>query len=372
MGARGSEPGAGTACQAGEALALAPEPLAILGRLPRPRHAMCRAPSAVVPEAAGTLARLGSRAEPDDRVGSLFRAAQQRSGQPVKARQRGRDARRVHPAGVHRVHDDTAAGEPLRPQLGEDHLRALGPRVHRRSVELLARGLQVLDMEPLRVHPPRGDVDDPRRSALREQGDQQVREQERSEHVRRKRELVAVRGERPLGRQHAGVVDEDVEARLVGGEARREGPHVAQVAHVAQIRPNVAVARRLDDGSARSLPALLAAREQPDARAETGKPVGGRQAESRGRTGDEDRLAVHRPKIVRVPRTAADPVSGARIARDDRAVENRVNQGADHSSVYGTRSRIAQRDSSAATAGRLERCDTRWRAAGGTSQRTER
>ena len=32
---------------------------------------------------------------------------------------------------------------------------------------------------------------------------------------------------------------------------------------------------------------------------------------------------------------AADPVAGARIARDDRAVENRVEQGADHSSAYG-------------------------------------
>ena len=89
-------------------------------------------------------------------------------------------------------------------------------------------------------------------------------------------------------------------------------------------------------------PRSSAAREQPHARAETGKPLGGRQAEPRGRTGDEDRLAVHRPKIVRVPRTAADPVSGARIARDDRAVENRVEQGAGHSSLYGTRSRIAQ------------------------------
>jgi hypothetical protein len=270
------------------------------------------------------------------------------------------------------MHDHPGAGEPLRPQLGEDHLRALGPRVHRRSVELLARGLQVLDMEPLRVHPARGDVDDPRRRALREHGDQQVREQERSEHVRRKRELVAFRGDRPLRRQHAGVVDEDVEARLVGGEARGEGPHVAQVADVAQTHPHVAVARGLDDSSARSLPTLLAAREQPHARAETGKPVGGRQAEPRGRTGHEDRVAVRRPKFVRVLRTAAAPVSGARIARDDRAVENRVNQGADHSPLYGTRSRIAQRHGGAATAGRLERCDTRWRAVGGTSQRTDR
>jgi hypothetical protein len=149
-------------------------------------------------------------------------------------------------------------------------------------------------MEPLHVHPARGDVDDPRRRARREQRDQQVRKQARSEHVRRKRELVAVRGERPLGREHAGVVDEDVEARLVGGEARGEGPHVAQVAHVAQTRPYVAVPGRLDHGSARSLSALLGAREQPDARAEPRKPLGGCQAEPRGRAGDEDRLAVHR------------------------------------------------------------------------------
>jgi hypothetical protein len=64
-------------------------------------------------------------------------------------------------------------------------------------------------------------------------GNQQVRQQERSEHVRRQRELVAVRGDRPLGREHARVVDQHVEARLSGGEARRERPHVAQVAHVA-------------------------------------------------------------------------------------------------------------------------------------------
>ena len=75
---------------------------------------------------------------------------------------------------------------------------------------------------------------------------------------------------------------------------RGEGPHVAQVAHVAQTRPSVAVPGRLDYGSARSLSALLGAREQPDARAEPRKPLGGRQAEPRGRAGDEDRLAVHR------------------------------------------------------------------------------
>jgi hypothetical protein len=96
---------------AGETLALAPEPLAILGRLRRPRHAMRRVPSAVVPEAAGTLARLASRAEPDDRVRPLLGAPQKGSDDPVEAGQRGRDARRVRPARVHRVHDHPGPGE---------------------------------------------------------------------------------------------------------------------------------------------------------------------------------------------------------------------------------------------------------------------
>ena len=172
-----------------------------------------------------------------------------------------------------------------------------------------------------------------------EQGDQEVRQQERPEHVRRERELIAVGGERSLGRQHAGVVDEHVEARLLGGEARRERPHVVEVAEIAQAGPHVAVPGCRDYGRTRAFPARLAAREQPDARAQPREPLGGREAEPRGRARDEDRLAVHAPEVARAPHAPAQPVADVRIARDDGAVEQRVEQGGDHLTLSGGRPR---------------------------------
>ena len=53
---------------------------------------------------------------------------------------------------MHRVNHDAGALQPLRPQLGQDHLGALGARVGGGAVELAMGALQVLDMDPLRVH----------------------------------------------------------------------------------------------------------------------------------------------------------------------------------------------------------------------------
>lgn len=61
----------------------------------------------------------------------------------------------------------------------------------------------------------------------------------------------------------------------------------------------------------------------------------------------------HRRQIAGVPRTAADPVSGARTAGNDGAVEDRVEQGVDH--VPHTRDRShRQPRSSALVSGQVE------------------
>ena len=151
-----------------EPYALGEEPLALLPRLACTSESVRGTRSAVVPEPARAAARFGGGTEPDDRVGALRRRPQQGSCHPVEARQRGSHAGSVRPPRVHRVNHDPGARQLLCPELGKDHLPALGARVHLRSVKVPALALQVINPEPLRVHATRGDVDDPRRGAFPE------------------------------------------------------------------------------------------------------------------------------------------------------------------------------------------------------------
>ena len=182
--------------QAAESYALGEQPLALLSRLPGPWQPVRGARSAVVPEPAGAAARFGRGPEPDDRVGALRGRSQQRSCRFVEARQRGSHAGGVRPARVHRVDHDAGAGQLL----AQSSVRITSARLVRaytvRPVELPVLALQVIDPELLRVHAAGGHVDDPRRGALLEQWDQQVRQQERADDVGRERELD------PVGREH--------------------------------------------------------------------------------------------------------------------------------------------------------------------------
>src|SRR5271165_5642698 len=176
---------------------------------------------------------------------------------------------------MHRVHHHAAALQPLGPQLGQDHLGALGARVDGRAVELLMRRLQVVDPDSLCVHAAGGHIDDAGGLPLLEQWDQHVRQQERSEDVGRKGQLDAVDREGPLPEQRTRVVDEHIEAWYLLGEALGELPYGVEVTEVAEPDVNIAIARPCDDLRASTLTALLAAGEQPHAGTETREALGG-------------------------------------------------------------------------------------------------
>jgi hypothetical protein len=204
---------------------LRPELLALLAGLSCPREQVRGSRPAVVPETARAAAGFVRGAEPHDRVGALLGRPQQGSRQPVEPRKGSLHPWGVHPSGVHRVNHDGAALEAPRPQLGEDDLRALGPRIRRRPIELAALIPQIVEPDPLHVHASGGNVGDPRRSAAFEQRKQQVREQERSEDVGGERHLNPVRRERAGRGQHTGVVNKHVEAFRHRCAALRELPH---------------------------------------------------------------------------------------------------------------------------------------------------
>ena len=100
----------------------------------------------------------------------------------------------------------------------------------------------------------------------------------------------------------------------------------SQVAEVAEADLDVAVGRPCRDLRAGALAALLAAGEQPDGGAEAREALGGGEAEPRGRTGDEHDLPVHRRLLGGAPHASAHAIADARVARDDGAVEDRVEQ----------------------------------------------
>ncbi len=97
---------AGMLVPAAESLALGPEPLTVVGRLPGPGHAVGRASRRSCQKPPELSCRLGRGTEPDDRVGALLRRAQQPLCRAVEAWQRGlagpgcppsRDASRAPP-----------------------------------------------------------------------------------------------------------------------------------------------------------------------------------------------------------------------------------------------------------------------------------
>ena len=99
----------GTRCEQVVALDLA---------LARARQAVERPRSPVEPELPARRRRLASRCEPDERVRPLLGRAQERAERAREAGQGLADARRVGPAGMHRVHDDAAAAQDGRPTPG--------------------------------------------------------------------------------------------------------------------------------------------------------------------------------------------------------------------------------------------------------------
>ena len=235
----------------------------------------------------------------------------------------GLDPRGVDPARVHRVGGDPQVAEPARPLLGQHDLRPLRARVDGGALVRVALGLQVVDVERLRVHAARGDRDDAR-GRTRAQGRGELRgECERPDDVRGERQLDPVARERALGHERAGVVDEDVERVDPAGDVRGGGAQRGEVAEIADDEVDVRVRGGADDLADGAVAARGVAREDEHLRAQAGEAVGGRPAEAAGRAGDEDGAAVHARE--RVEAATAREVAEARVAGHDRGVHRPVD-----------------------------------------------
>jgi hypothetical protein len=228
------------------------------------------------------------------------------------------------------VDHDPGARQLLCPELGKDHLRTLGARVHLRPVELPALALQVINPELLRVHAARGHVDDPRRGTFLKQWDQEVGQQERADDVGRERELDPVGRHSAFFGHHPGVVDQHIQARSLISKASGELPDRLQLAEIADPHVHVAVTGPLDDPHARLLTALRAADDQPDRGAETRKALSGGQTKPRARARDQHHLALHPLQFRRAPSPAADPIADVRVPGNHGTVEHVVEQRSDH------------------------------------------
>ena len=137
-------------------------------------------------------------------------------------------------------------------------------------------------------------------------------------------------------RHHTCVVDEHIEPAHLGAEALGELPHGLKVAEITELDLHIAVARSLHHGLACALAALLAAGEQPYGGAKAREALGSGQPESRGCAGHQDDLAIHWLQVRRIPRAPADAITHARVAADHGAIENGVQQRADHGARLGT------------------------------------
>ena len=129
---------------------------------------------------------------------------------------------------------------------------------------------------------------------------------------------------RALVGQHAGVVDEHVEARSLISKASANCRTDSQLAEIADPHVHVVVTGPLDDPRARLLAALRGC----------GRPARPWRRDARSPQRRPDRapsvapvtsttLPVHRAQLRRVPAAAADPVADVRVAGDHGPVEQR-------------------------------------------------
>ena len=117
----------------------------------------------VEPQLAGNRPGFGGSRQPDNRVGTLFGAAQQAACGAVESRQCGLYSRGVSPARVHGVDRDTLLPPTLGPLLGQDHEAALRTRIGDRTGVAAFLVLQVAHVYFLRIHTAGQHIDDARR-----------------------------------------------------------------------------------------------------------------------------------------------------------------------------------------------------------------
>ena len=305
-----------------------PQPTAIGRRQPGHGQAVERARPAVEPERTSRRVDGRCRRQPGQRVRALAWAPEQRSHQPGEAGQRLRQAGRIGPPRMHRIEPDPGRPETTRPLADEGDLGALGPGVGARPVVGPQAALEVVDIDRLGVLPTGCHRDDARARRSSEHREQGADQGERPHHQGPERRLDAVRTDRPLRKDGAGVVDEDVEPGLgrqdlCGGcTDRRERAHVGH----HDRKPILAVAG--DEGRADGRQPLRVAPDEDDPRAGRREVIGHLPTEARRRTGDEHGPASQGVRRRRRPREqpAPDGRADAGEAADDRQFEQLVDQ----------------------------------------------
>ncbi|CAB4931471.1 unannotated protein [freshwater metagenome] len=234
---------------------------------------------------------------------------------------------------MHRVEMNAPRAEALGPHLVQRDLRSLRAGVLLGALVGLGRHLELRHRETRGVHTARRHGDHTRRRGPDQSFEQQCRQQERADDLARHRGLGAVGSHPTLGRERAGVVDQDVEPLMVGQHPRRELPHVHKVTHVGRhLRYRLAARRgaagRGDEVVDDALVFLRVTADEHERGATRGELTCCRQTNTRCRAREQDNptgeviVVERRPVSETLPRLVSDLGE----ARDDGRFDDRVGE----------------------------------------------
>jgi len=185
------------------------------------------------------------------------------------------------------VHGDPGPFEASCELLREQNLRELRLTV-RAEAAVSPIALEVVEMDRAARVGARGDVDDARRRGLLEEVEQQVRQQKSGKIVDLERSLEAVRRDLAMRRVDAGVIDEDIEPRILPLEFLREGPDRGLTREIDDFEEDPRVSRLAQDLLSSSLPPRGIPARHHNGAAQSGETHRGRLADSGVRAGHEE------------------------------------------------------------------------------------
>ena len=195
---------------------------------------------------------------------------------------------------MHGIDGDVGAGDAGGQLAGEQNVGQLGTTVGiHGGVALLA--LQVVETHPApgRVVADRGEVDDPRRRALGEAGQEQPGEEEVTEMIDPERLLETLRGLLAFRPYPARVVDQHIEAVPSAQHVCGRRAHRGQVGEIERHHVHVVVARSPGDFSGGVVRFLLVATGQHGGRPLRRHPYGRLLPDAVVAARDDHDLALH-------------------------------------------------------------------------------
>ena len=242
---------------------------------------------------AADLAGFTGACQPDYRVGSLLRRAQQGPRQAVEDRQRGLYSRGVSPAGVHGIDHDILVGPRLCPVPGDNHQAALGPGIGDAAGVVLNGSFQLVEVQPLAVHAPGHHIDHPGLAGLGEQrlqphGKPVGTEQQQGETLFQPLRRFAARV-----KQRARVIDQRIDRFAYALQPAHQPLHFRYQAEVGDLDMDAPVAGHALNRLFEWQRLALVANDQGQLGPQFGQPVRSRQTQPRAGAGDNDMLVGH-------------------------------------------------------------------------------